>query len=85
MKLIVIWSISRLHRKLKLNCYLVGFQASQQLTRIVTTPLGIAMTLLGIKGFCPLICNSLRNKLKLGNLQFVGEINLVEENILTTY
>ena len=70
---------------MKLNCYLVGFQVSQQLSEIVMTSLWNAMTLPGIKGFCPLICNSLRGKLKLENFKFDGEINPFEENILTTY
>ena len=45
----------------KVNCYLVDFQALQQLT-------GDSIDSVGDKGFCPLICNRLRKELKLGNL-----------------
>ena len=61
-----------------LSGWIPGFAAS---SGILTTPLGIEMALPGVKGFCSLICNSLRRKFKLGNLQFVGEINPVEERI----
>ena len=46
---------------LEVNWYLVGFQASKSLSGIVTTLLGISMTLPGIKGFCLLICIGLED------------------------
>ena len=76
-----IQALQQLSREDEVNCYLVGFQTSQSLSGIVMTPLGIAMIMSGAKGFRPLICNSLRSKLKPGKLQFVGEINHVEEKI----